>query len=48
MLATSAHVAFERGCEHVIIVVEPGSEAAGIYARLGFRVVEHIANARRV
>ncbi len=48
LLVTSARAAFERGCEHVVIVVEPGTEAARIYGRLGFRVVEKTANARRV
>jgi predicted GNAT family acetyltransferase len=48
LLATSARAAFDRGIEHVVIVVEPASEAARIYERLGFRTVEHTANARRV
>ena len=48
LLATSARVAFARGIDHVVIVVEPDSDAARIYARLGFRTVERIASARRV
>jgi ribosomal protein S18 acetylase RimI-like enzyme len=48
LLATSARAAFEREIEHVVIVAEPGSEAARIYERLGFRTHERTANARRV
>jgi ribosomal protein S18 acetylase RimI-like enzyme len=48
LLVTSARAAFQRACEHVVIVVEPGTEASRIYERLGFRVVERTANARRV
>lgn len=48
LLLTSARAAFVRGCEHVVIVAEPDSEAARMYARIGFRTVERTASARRV
>ena len=48
LLTTSSREAFARGTERVVIIAEPDSEAARVYARLGFRTVERTVNARRV
>lgn len=48
LLATSARAAFTRGSERIVIVVEPESDAARVYERAGFRIVERTASARRV
>jgi ribosomal protein S18 acetylase RimI-like enzyme len=48
LLSLSSHDAFARGAERVVIIAEPESEAARVYARLGFRTVERTVNARRV
>ncbi len=48
LLTLSSREAFTRGAERVVIIAEPDSEAARVYARLGFRTVERTVNARRV
>lgn len=48
LLAASRDAAFARGAERVVIIAEPDSEAARVYAGLGFRTVERTVNARRV
>ena len=47
MLAAAAHDAFARGATRAVIVAEPESIAARIYARAGFQVVERTASACR-
>jgi GNAT superfamily N-acetyltransferase len=48
LLETSKREAFARGAERVVIIAEPGSDAARVYERVGFRTVERTVNARRV
>jgi GNAT superfamily N-acetyltransferase len=40
LLATAARAAFADGIERAVIVAEPGSAAARLYARTGFRTIE--------
>jgi GNAT superfamily N-acetyltransferase len=47
LLARAAHDAITDGAERVVIVTEPGSDAARLYARAGFRTIERIASACR-
>lgn len=47
LLAASARHAFEHGTERAVIIAEPGSDAARVYTRVGFRVVERTASAYR-
>jgi GNAT superfamily N-acetyltransferase len=47
LLATAAHAARADGAERVVIVSEPESAAARLYARAGFRTIEHQASACR-
>lgn len=48
LLCQSAQVALSRGCERLVIIAEPDSEAERLYARVGFTSVERTASARRV
>ena len=47
LLATAARAALARGVDRVAIVAEPDSDAARVYARAGFRVLEHTVGACR-
>ena len=47
LLGSAARAAFERGVERVVIVTEPESDAASVYARAGFHIVERTASACR-
>jgi GNAT superfamily N-acetyltransferase len=47
LLATAASAAIAGGAERVIIVTEPGSGAARLYARAGFRTIERVVTACR-
>lgn len=47
LLDASTSAAFARGCARVVIIAEPDSDAARVYARYGFRTVERTVNARR-
>ncbi len=47
MIATAAHDAFARGARRAVIVAEPDSIAARIYARAGFQVIERSSSACR-
>ncbi len=47
LLATAARGAFAEGAERVVIVTEPESAAARLYARAGFRVIERVSSACR-
>jgi GNAT superfamily N-acetyltransferase len=48
LLDASTRAAFARGVDRVVIIAEPDSDAARIYARRGYRTVERTVNARRV
>jgi len=48
LLDASTAAALVRGVERVVIIAEPDSDAARVYARHGFRTVERTVNARRV
>ena len=47
LLAAAARDAFAAGVERVVIVAEPGSDAARVYERAGFRAIERTAAACR-
>ena len=47
LLATAARDALAAGAERVVIVAEPESAAARLYARAGFRTIERTASACR-
>jgi ribosomal protein S18 acetylase RimI-like enzyme len=48
LLATAAQAAIAGGAERVVIVVEPDSPAARLYARAGFREIERTTSACRM
>ncbi|MEJ7603054.1 MAG: GNAT family N-acetyltransferase [Kofleriaceae bacterium] len=45
LLAVAARHARETGAEQMVIVAEPGSDAARVYERAGFRFTEHAGSA---
>jgi GNAT superfamily N-acetyltransferase len=45
LLAIAARHARETGAEQMVIVAEPGSDAARVYERAGFRFTEHAGSA---
>lgn len=47
LLATAARDALSDGVERLVIVSDPDSDAARLYARAGFRVIERTASACR-
>lgn len=47
LLDTSVRAAFARGADRVVIIAEPDSEGARVYARLGFKTLERTVNARK-
>jgi GNAT superfamily N-acetyltransferase len=47
LLQASARDALESGAERVVIIAEPGSEAARVYERVGFRITERTSSACR-
>lgn len=47
LLATAARAAIADGAERLVIVAEPDSPAARLYARAGFRVIERTTSACR-
>lgn len=47
LLATAANAALAEGAERVVIVAEPESAAGRLYARAGFRTIEHASSACR-
>lgn len=48
LLAAAARAVRADGVQDLVIVAEPGSAAARLYERVGFRTIEHNASARRV
>ncbi len=47
LLAAAERAAMATGAERAVIVASPGSDAARVYRRVGFRIVERIASAVR-
>lgn len=47
LLGMAAHAAIADGAERVVIVAEPESTAARLYARAGFRIIERTTSACR-
>jgi len=47
LLAAAANDQLARGARDVVIVVEPASAAARVYARAGFVAIERVASACR-
>jgi len=45
LLAAAANDAFSRGIATVVIVAEPGGDAARVYTRVGFTAIEHVVSA---
>jgi len=47
LLAAAARHVLDQGVERVVVIAEPASEAARLYARVGFRTIERTTSACR-